>query len=115
VTRGRIRIAGLLVKGLLVTLALAAFVSPFASSAPDGLNKVAADHGFDATAREGVTARSPLAEYTVQNVEGEKATKGLAGAIGVAITLIVAVVIFGSLGSAIRRRSRPPRLPAVRD
>ncbi len=35
------------VGGLLVALALAFFVSPYASSSPDGLNKVAEDKGFD--------------------------------------------------------------------
>lgn len=34
------------VLGLLVALFLAAFVSPYASSAPDGLERVAADKGF---------------------------------------------------------------------
>ena len=46
--RTRAGIAGLIVAGLLVALALAAFASPFASTEPDGLNKVAADHGLDA-------------------------------------------------------------------
>ncbi len=32
--------------GLLVALCLAVFVSPYASSAPDGLDRVAADKGF---------------------------------------------------------------------
>ena len=38
------------VGGLLVALGLAFFVSRFASSSPDGLNKVAIDQGFDDTA-----------------------------------------------------------------
>ena len=43
----RIFLAG----GLLVAIGLAMLVSGFASSSPDGLNKVAEDHGFAANAR----------------------------------------------------------------
>ena len=103
--RARIGIAGVVLIGLLVVFGLAAFVSPFASSQPDGLNKVAADHGFDATARRSVTQDSPLADYAVKNVDDEKVTKGLAGIIGVTITLAVAAAVFGGLGYAVRRRT----------
>jgi streptogramin lyase len=41
------RIAVLLAVGLVVAFGLAFFASPYASSKPDGLNKVAAEHGFD--------------------------------------------------------------------
>ena len=46
---------------LLVALALAAFASPFASNAPDGLNRVAIDKGFDDEAKVSAVAGSPLA------------------------------------------------------
>jgi cobalt/nickel transport system permease protein len=103
--RTRAGIAGVIVAGLLVALALAAFASPFASTKPDGLNKVAADHGIDASARNSDAAGSPLADYSVDHVDNEKVTKGLAGTIGVAITLLVAAPVFGGLWIVVRRRS----------
>ena len=68
--------------GLLVAAALAFFVSPYASSSPDGLNKVAEDQGFDATADEHALDDSPLAGYAVEGVENESLSKGLSGSSG---------------------------------
>ena len=88
---------GLFVVGCaLVALALAAFASPFASHAPDGLNRVAIDKGFAHTARGSAVETSPLAGYAVKGVENEKVSKGLSGVAGVAITFAVA-------GTAVRR------------
>jgi cobalt/nickel transport system permease protein len=101
--RLHIGIGSLIVAGLLVALALAAFASPFASSKPDGLNKVAADHGFDHTARASATDDSPLAGYAVEHVDNAKVTKGLAGVIGVAVTVVAATAVFGGLW-IVRRR-----------
>ena len=39
----------------LITLIIAVLVSPFASSHPDGLERVAEDHGFIDTANTGFT------------------------------------------------------------
>src|SRR4051812_20216191 len=88
--------ASLILGGLVVVFGLAAFASPFASSRPDGLNKVAADHGFDASAHVSATQHSPVAGYTVSDVENEKVAKGSAGVVGVAVTLLVATLVFGT-------------------
>src|SRR5262245_65313946 len=87
------------VGGLIVVLGLAFFVSPFASSSPDGLNKVAADEGFSDAEVEHSTAESPLAGYGVDGVDGDSLSTGLAGIIGVAITFGVAMILFGLLRS----------------
>jgi hypothetical protein len=100
----RVGIVGLVISGLVVAFALAAFASPFASSQPDGLEKVAADKGFLANAKDSATADSPLADYSVTSVADEKASTGLAGVLGVAITLAVAGGAFGGIRYAIRRR-----------
>lgn len=75
--------------GLIVAFALAFFVSPYASSQPDGLNKVAADEGFDSGARDHALDDSPLAGYGVDGVENAKLSKGLSGVIGVTLTFAV--------------------------
>ena len=84
----------MLVVGLLVAVALAAVVSLFASSAPDGLQRVAAQQGFAEQAQESAAARSPLAGYAAGG------NRALAGLIGVAVTGAVALGTF----RLIRRR-----------
>jgi cobalt/nickel transport system permease protein len=95
------------VVALAVTFGVAAFASPFASTKPDGLNKVAADHGFDRTARASATKRSPLAGYGVKDIGHAGVAKGLAGVIGVMGTMGFATVVFGALHIAGRRRRAP--------
>ena len=93
------------VGALTVALLLAALVSPFASKAPDGLNKVAADHGFGHKAKTSAVAGSPLANYSVKHVDDKKVSKGLSGILGVVITMLVAGVLFGALAVVVRRRT----------
>jgi cobalt/nickel transport protein len=84
--------------GALVSLLLAGVVSFYASSHPDGLEKVAGDVGFIETAKDPATAGSALADYGVKGVENERASVGFAGAIGVAATGAVATGLFIFLG-----------------
>ncbi len=86
-----------IVAGLLVGLGLAIFVSPFASSSPDGLEKVASDEGFDETARDSDVADSPLADYGVEGVDNERVGTGIAGLIGTLVTLGVGLGLFALL------------------
>ena len=106
-TRGSVSTGMLLFAGgaVVVTLLLAALASPFASTAPDGLNKVAIDKGFDHHAKASAVADSPLAGYAVQDVKSEKVSKGLSGIVGVLITLVVASALFGGIWLVARRRS----------
>jgi cobalt/nickel transport system permease protein len=85
----------IIIGGLIVALGLAFFVSPFASSSPDGLEKVATDEGFIETAEDHGMADSPLADYGVEGVENESLSTGLSGIIGVAITFGLALLLFG--------------------
>ncbi len=84
--------------GLLVSLLLAGIVSFYASSHPDGLEKVAEEIGFIETAKDPATAGSALADYGVEGVENERASVGIAGVIGVAATGVVATGLFLYLG-----------------
>ena len=97
------------VGAVVVALLLAAFASPFASTAPDGLNKVAIDKGFDHQAKESAVADGPLAGYTVKDVQNEKVSKGLSGIAGVVITLLIAGALFGGLWFVARRRAAGSR------
>ena len=98
----RTRLAVFVAAGLLVALALAFFVSPQASSKPDGLNKVAIDQGFAGQQTSHATEDSPLAGYGVEGVDNDRLSTGLAGIIGV--TLVFALA--GGFFLVLRGRSR---------
>jgi hypothetical protein len=95
------------VGGLIVALGLAFFVRPYASSSPDGLEKVSIDEGFSETAEDHALADSPLADYAVEGVDDEGLSTGLAGIIGVVITFGVGMILFGALRVMRARRSGP--------
>jgi putative Mn2+ efflux pump MntP len=106
----RLFIAG----GLLVAIGLAMLVSGFASGSPDGLNKVAEDHGFAANARQHLFENGPLAGYAVKGVNGDRLSTGISGLIGVLVTFGVGLALFALL-RAVRSgghdRSQPTRAP----
>ncbi len=70
---------------LALAIGLATAASPFASKSPDGLNRVADDHGFAANAQGG-------ANYAFPGVSDPRLATGLAGFTG---TLIVFALGFG--------------------
>ncbi|MEU0086139.1 energy-coupling factor ABC transporter permease [Streptomyces sp. NPDC006274] len=80
--------------GLVTSLALAGFVSFYASASPDGLEKVASDKGFDKSAEEHAAADSPLADYGVKDIGDERLSGGLAGVIGVGATVAAGSGVF---------------------
>ncbi|MFF6995656.1 energy-coupling factor ABC transporter permease [Streptomyces sp. NPDC008313] len=80
--------------GLLTSLVLAGFVSFYASADPDGLEKVATDQGIDKKAEEHAAADSPLADYGVEDVSDARISGGLAGAIGVGVTVVAGSSVF---------------------
>jgi hypothetical protein len=102
-----------LMGGLLVTIGLALVVSGFASSQPDGLEKVATDKGFLETARDNPLADGPLADYAVKGVDNQRLSTGLSGLIGVLVTFGLGLALF-ALVRALRSRgqdSDPTRAP----
>ncbi|MEW2631693.1 energy-coupling factor ABC transporter permease [Streptomyces sp. NPDC048389] len=80
--------------GLVTSLVLAGCVSFYASASPDGLEKVASDKGFDTSVREHGAADSPLADYGVKDIEDDRLSGGLAGVIGVGLTVAVGSGVF---------------------
>ncbi len=93
--------------GLMLALALALFVSPFASSSPDGLNKVAIEKGFDDTAEDHALDGSPLAGYAVRGITDERISKALSGLIGVLMTFGVGLLIFGVVARRREKEGQP--------
>ncbi|MFJ9118185.1 energy-coupling factor ABC transporter permease [Streptomyces sp. NPDC102394] len=95
------------ITGLATSLVLAGFVSFYASSSPDGLEKVAHDEGIDQKARRHHSADSPLADYGVKDVEDARLSGGLAGVIGVGVTVVAGSAVFW----VVRRRRTPDVSP----
>ena len=85
--------------GYLIALAAAA-LSPFASGAPDGLERVARDKGFDEAARGPVYHVIP--DYLLPGVEDERLATVLAGWIGVTALFLVV----GGLAYLLTRRGQ---------
>lgn len=84
---------------LLLTIVIAFLIAPFASSHPDGLERVAQNHGFQDGAHEGFKW-SPFPEYEAEPFSSEILKVGLSGIVGVALMLILLYV----LGKFIERR-----------
>ncbi len=96
------RTSGLVAAGLAICLLIGGGVSYFASGSPDGLNRVAADKGFDRTETDHELADSPFAGYETQGVDQGWLTGGIAGIVGVGGTFLVTA----GLVVLVRRRGR---------
>jgi cobalt/nickel transport protein len=94
------RLDGLIWIGLGVSLLLALFLSPFASSSPDGLEKVAETKGFPekGEGRE-VWKYAPFSEYSILWIKNKKVSTALSGLIG---TLAIFFIVMG-VGKLIKR------------
>jgi cobalt/nickel transport protein len=88
--RTRTRNQAFVLTGLGVALLVAVFLSPFASSNPDGLDRVSQDQGFDTAASENPPSHqlpfyAVFEEYALRGVPESLATP-LAGLIGTLVT-----------------------------
>jgi hypothetical protein len=101
--RASVRIVAVVALALAVGLATA--VSPFASSSPDGLERVAEDEAF---AERGTLAPlqegAPMPDYAFPGIADERLATGVAGFLG---TLVAFGLGYGA-ARLLRRRSREP-------
>jgi len=79
---------------LLVSALLAGGASFYASSSPDGLEKVAEDVGFIESAKDHTFVDFTLADYGIAGLENARLSVGFAGLIGVVVTALVALGLF---------------------
>lgn len=98
------RLKGFIWIGLGISLLLALFLSPFASSSPDGLEKVAESKGF-AEKGEGwkLWKYAPFSDYAIPWIKNEKVSTALSGLIG---TLAIFLIAFG-IGKIIKKPNTP--------
>ena len=87
---------------LAVAIGFGMALSPFASSAPDGLEKVAQTNGFAERGRlAAVQEHAPAGDYAFPGVHDQRLATGLAGLAGT-----VAVFVAGTGAAAVVRRRR---------
>lgn len=87
--------------GLLVSLMIAAFLSPFASGNPDGLERVAQDKGFLHLSEGKEKVSSPMPDYVVPGINNGTVAGSAAGVVG---TIITFAAMYG-LGKLYIRKS----------
>jgi cobalt/nickel transport protein len=90
-----------LISGFIASLFLAGVVSFYASSHPDGLEKVAKDIGFIDSAKDHTNADGVLADYGVKGIDNARLSTGAAGVIGVIATGVISTGLF----MLVRRKS----------
>ncbi|HEX2176226.1 MAG TPA: PDGLE domain-containing protein [Nocardioidaceae bacterium] len=88
-----------------VALLLAGVVSSFASSSPDGLERVADDQGMAQAEKEHDLADSPLADYGIGAIDNGLVSGGVAGVVGV----LVVLTLTAGLTLAVRRKNAAGR------
>ena len=68
--------------GLSIAIFVALALSPFASSFPDGLEKVSEKLGFIEKSEGEPVVKSPIPDYAMPNVKNEKLATSAAGVLG---------------------------------
>jgi hypothetical protein len=86
--------------GLAVSLAVGGILSLFASPDPDGLERAAAEAGFEHAAREKPLLASPFADYLLPGIGDRRLAAGLAGALGTLTLFAVGTAIGAAVGAA---------------
>jgi hypothetical protein len=95
-----VRLRLFVVLAVAVAIGLATAVAPFASSAPDGLERVAHHHGF---AQDGREHGAPAAGYAFPGIHDERLATGVAGFAGTLATLALGWGVVALLGRTRRR------------
>jgi hypothetical protein len=98
----RLSVLAFTAAALLVAVGLAVAVSPFASSSPDGLEKVADAKGFLAEGRLApIQEDAPVPDYAFPGLTDERLATGVAGLVGTLGIFAIAL----ALGYVLRRRA----------
>lgn len=77
--------------GLVIASTVAIFLSPLASSWPDGLERVAHDYGFANKKEQGPFLKAPIPNYIFPYLKNEKLATSISGLFG---TLIIFAIGF---------------------
>ena len=89
--------------GVLIVVGIALFAAPFASSLPDGLDRVAHDLGFASKASESSIIRSPIPDYRMPGIYSPVMATGLACATGTLLMFAMSWVLARALVRPMKR------------
>jgi cobalt/nickel transport protein len=104
------RIDGFILVGLGICLLMALFLSHFASSSPDGLEKVAETKGFVSKGEEWkFWKHAPLPDYEIPWIKNKNVSTSLSGLVG---TLAIFLLVLG-IGKLIKKSSAKKVLPLI--
>ena len=95
---------GWIIAGIAISLVVV-FLSPLASTDPDGLNRVATDLGFIDSARSNA---GPLAGYVIPFLANVSLSKIVAGAVGIIVVLGLAILAGRTLQKKTPIENRKP-------
>lgn len=101
--RSRPRFRAFVIAGLMLSLFVAAAVSQIASSAPDGLERVAIDTGFAEQGADSALSGSLFADYATAGVDNASLSLAVAGAAGTVVVLAVLVGLLYAVRSGRRQ------------
>lgn len=90
-------------KGLLLALLVGTFLSPFASSKPDGLERVAEDKGFLEKGEGKALVSAPVPDYLLPGISNEKLATAGAGVLGTAAVFAAMYGLAALLGKTAPR------------
>jgi cobalt/nickel transport system permease protein len=96
-------IGAIVAYSLIITIVIALFVSPFASTWPDGLERVAAALGFGQKAVVSTAQSSPLADYKFPGLSSPIAATAIAGLFGTIASFVFAIVLARLIGPRERK------------
>lgn len=102
--RSRVGARVFVLAALLVTVLVAAVGSQFAGTAPDGLERVAADQGLVGSAVRGFVDDGVFAGYATAGIDNARLSLAVAGLTGVMLTLLVG---YGLISASRHLRSLP--------
>jgi len=98
------RLNGFIWISLGISLLLVLFLSPFASTSPDGLEKVAETRGFSERGENRTFWKyPPLPDYAIPWIKSEKVSKAVSGLIG---TLAIFFIVLGV--GRLFKKTKPP-------
>lgn len=89
--------------GLMIALLIVVLLAPFASSSPDGLERVAEDLAFLEKAEDKELISSPIPDYVIPGLENEALAGILAGVTGTLVTFGV-MMIFAKMLAASKKK-----------
>lgn len=90
--------------GLFIALLVVVLLAPFASSSPDGLERVAEDLAFLEMADGQEIISSPIPDYEVPGLENKTLAGILAGIAGTLLTFVVMMMVAKLIAASKKRK-----------